>query len=805
MNTRQRITERDMQAVATAVTAAFRTEGVRVICQGQEACTDGKNIYLPDMNYERVDYDTLQLIRTYLFHELGHIVGNSDVPLLQDIGAKEGVAGATVMNVLEDRRIEALINDRLIGTGLAFSSGYQQIIDSEVAVHAKKGEPPSVFRQFTMAIYSIFRPDRRVPSYVEQPVLDLLAPHETELRSMCNFFMQESGTQAQPWADSTRSLLPLWDTLLKLWKNFAADQQQKQEQQQGQQDQPNGNDDSGGDGSDSSTHQPQAQPPKPKPTAQREEQSEDEGDDKVGDDDEGDNRDDVEGSDEPDNTGDEEQAEAGEGEGGTEDMVDEESDASDASDDEQGDDGGEDLPPTGPDGSDGEEGSGAAGGAGLDGEGECDSEGEGAGSGEDGSEGTPVGGDSRGRDDLHSADDLEVEETSPAMDGGRDAGKSDSKGAPSRDVATNPLPPGTVSGSLAIDESELVGVGESLAQRLEEKVEESKGFATRDLMEVVKNYDVMTPDQDQVDDILKGLGGRYDNSDACGELKQLLDTTSAAAKQRIVQVLLSEARTGWRGNRTRGLPNPSQLYQVATGTSSRVMRRRYNTAAPDTAVCILLDASGSMSHLIDMAATTSAVIADAVEMAGHKAMCVSFTDPVYEWNHDRQAQMAKQTVVHPARVHRSHSISLLIWKPWDKKVRACLPQINAARWWESGSTPMFEAMMRTYKLFLASRTEKRKILLVVGDGGPNEGSGWIGNHAINWDKLRGYKDTRDIVKTGAALLESLGVEVGMIGIQTNAMTEIHHRSCRINNVKDLGTAAAGELIEMLRKGMVQAK
>ena len=51
--------------------------GIRVVCQGNRCCTDGKVIYLPALP-DSVPPELMGAIRAFLDHEVGHIVGASD-------------------------------------------------------------------------------------------------------------------------------------------------------------------------------------------------------------------------------------------------------------------------------------------------------------------------------------------------------------------------------------------------------------------------------------------------------------------------------------------------------------------------------------------------------------------------------------------------------------------------------------------------------------------------------------------------------------------------------------------------------
>jgi nitric oxide reductase activation protein len=104
------------------------TYGITVICRGTDCCTNGKVIYLPALPDEIPD-QLMGVIRAYLDHEVGHIVGNSDMELAGKFQKEHGQEAFGVLNTLEDLRIERLMRELYAGCGLNLRTGYEHAVE----------------------------------------------------------------------------------------------------------------------------------------------------------------------------------------------------------------------------------------------------------------------------------------------------------------------------------------------------------------------------------------------------------------------------------------------------------------------------------------------------------------------------------------------------------------------------------------------------------------------------------------------------------------------------------------------------
>lgn len=109
-----------------------RNQDVSVVFQGDQACTDGKNIILPALP-AGVEYDrgTIMAMRGYLDHEAGHI-RHSDMKLVTPYGNAVGNACFSLWNSLEDIWMERKVRDEYPGSEKNLTAIMSKIKDQEI-------------------------------------------------------------------------------------------------------------------------------------------------------------------------------------------------------------------------------------------------------------------------------------------------------------------------------------------------------------------------------------------------------------------------------------------------------------------------------------------------------------------------------------------------------------------------------------------------------------------------------------------------------------------------------------------------
>ena len=240
---------------------------------------------------------------------------------------------------------------------------------------------------------------------------------------------------------------------------------------------------------------------------------------------------------------------------------------------------------------------------------------------------------------------------------------------------------------------------------------------------------------------------------------------------------------GWDGGQEEGLIDGRRLAQlVASPTERRLFRTEHLEPRADCVVTVLLDCSGSMKQHAETVGALVDVWVRALEMAGVASEVLGFTTGA--WNGGR-AQRDWARAGRPRNPGRLNEVQHLVFKdadtPWrrSKPAMAALLKADLFREGVDGEAVLWATRR------LDSRTEARKLLLVVSDGSPMDSATSLANDTFYLDH-----HLRDVVQA----VESRGdVEVFGVGVALD-LSPYYSRS----HVLDLqGTGARDGLNELL--------
>jgi len=221
---------------------------------------------------------------------------------------------------------------------------------------------------------------------------------------------------------------------------------------------------------------------------------------------------------------------------------------------------------------------------------------------------------------------------------------------------------------------------------------------------------------------------------------------SASIRARLLGLLQTQTRQKQtlhtRGKRVAG----SRLTRISTG-DSRVFLQRENTQRADTAVHVLLDTSGSMGNIQDIANQATVSLSLAMSSIPNIDIAVSIFPGV------------------------NGKVSPLLNR--GMPVRPCLSKFAVS---SSGGTPLGSAMLFAARELAISKRE-RKVLIVITDGAPSDGA----NVEYVTKILKGHAD------------------IYAIGINSNAVSHYFNHWSVIHDVKELQSALfklAGSILKL---------
>lgn len=193
-----------------------------------------------------------------------------------------------------------------------------------------------------------------------------------------------------------------------------------------------------------------------------------------------------------------------------------------------------------------------------------------------------------------------------------------------------------------------------------------------------------------------------------------------ALAARLSTVLSGVARTHWQGGLTEGLVDGARLTRLITSAASHdVFRDREPERRVDAAVSVLVDCSGSMkSHALAIAALLDA-LTHALDLAGAAVEVLGFTTAGWNGGQARKDWQREGRPHEPGRLTEVlHFVVQEFDTPW-RRARVSRAGFLEERLFREGVDG--EAVAWAGER-LVRRTEQRRILIVLSDGGPSDRS-----------------------------------------------------------------------------------
>ncbi len=273
------------------------------------------------------------------------------------------------------------------------------------------------------------------------------------------------------------------------------------------------------------------------------------------------------------------------------------------------------------------------------------------------------------------------------------------------------------------------------------------------------------------------------------ETRELLKTgadTIRRLRRGLANALRSAEKRWWREDQTGGTLSPRTLYRLCTDQPRLdVFRTRSMVQGRSTAVCILLDASGSMtSRKMSVARDAMRALLDALGDLKVATEAFTFTTG-HEFDLNRACLVTgREAQELRERFSRFANLEIGVIKRFDEPVKAAmrrLPSIHG-----SGLTPLGEAM-HIGAGRLITRPETRKIMLVLTDG--RAGCESRDDAATLHAKYTGQR------------IEKAGIELVGVGIMDDSVSAIVADTIVVHALEELPAQLCKLLGRTLKKGM----
>jgi len=302
-----------------------------------------------------------------------------------------------------------------------------------------------------------------------------------------------------------------------------------------------------------------------------------------------------------------------------------------------------------------------------------------------------------------------------------------------------------------------------------------------------KKYRIYTTEDDRVLHRLDGTRDRGSRLLAEGSLStykrdvsQMRDTVSVMGRK-LARAFMAKRNRDWDGGREYGRLDSRRLV-AAVGGATHVFKMRSESKDVETAVQILCDMSGSMTHdnRIVMARRVAIALCETLERTTVAYEVLGFgtderrmTSETRETHYDKSVNYA-----------RTSPMNTWVFKAFEERLSDCKAAIGTMAKHNMDHNIDGESVLLGH-MRLKARPEKRQIMLVLSDGNP-EFTGKASSEVRN-------QHLRDVI----AHAQREGTEMIGIGIQTRAVQRFYDRYAVVFRLEDLAEGALDQLARLL--------
>src|SRR5579862_8838183 len=283
------------------------------------------------------------------------------------------------------------------------------------------------------------------------------------------------------------------------------------------------------------------------------------------------------------------------------------------------------------------------------------------------------------------------------------------------------------------------------------------------------------------------------DSDELGRLRHLLDqqlahlqSVIARLANRLQRKLLAKQTRAWEFDLEEGILDAARLSRVVTNPILPLSyKQEQEMQFRDTVVTLLIDNSGSMrGRPITVAAMSADILARTLERCGVKVEILGFTTRAWKGGQAREKWIAAGKPANPGRLN---DLRHIVYKPADAPWRRARRSLGLMlREGILKENIDGEALAWAHNRLL-TRTEERKILMVISDGAPVDDSTLSVNPGNYLEKhLR--EVIRDIERTGEVELTAIGIG--------HDVTRYYRRAVTIVDAEQLGGVMLERLVDL---------
>ena len=293
-------------------------------------------------------------------------------------------------------------------------------------------------------------------------------------------------------------------------------------------------------------------------------------------------------------------------------------------------------------------------------------------------------------------------------------------------------------------------------------------------------------------DTFRRFSDRYDKEVSGDDLHDTPDVYDKMLNETVGQTnvlrrtlerkLAAKMKRSWVGGQTKGRLDSRRLVGAVTG-SEHIYKTREETDDLDTALMIIVDHSGSMGNRIKTASSATVALAVALENTPIVYAIQGFTTQhLPDKVHNKFTSLTEYESYMP--------VVTLRYKEFGDRLSRVKGKLGGMRYnfCHSMCLNVDGVSIEKAGRELLKRPEKRKVLMVLSDGEPNDG----------YSQVRGGLERH--LKNVINSLAAQGVEVFGIGIESDAVESYYPDYAVLNDVADLEKEVIGRMEGLLLDG-----
>ena len=259
------------------------------------------------------------------------------------------------------------------------------------------------------------------------------------------------------------------------------------------------------------------------------------------------------------------------------------------------------------------------------------------------------------------------------------------------------------------------------------------------------------------------------------DIKSSSSSVLSTIRRKLERALMAKSDTYWENGKRNGRLDVSRNASKIINFKPNIFRSRQTESKNNTAMSILVDCSGSMSHdPVYIANQATIAICEAlepmqvpIEVTGHNTF----------WG-----KGANDIGRSRSRFGRIENIRLMVFKSFDDTVQQARASIASMSSSAGGANADGDAIKMAAKRLLL-RDEPRKVMFVMSDGRP----------AYTSHTKCENQHTRDCVQW----VQDQGIEIVGLGICDASVRQFYHKCIVISDINEFATTYINEVVNLL--------